>query len=669
MVGEFECRITIVDHNYMIQKNNFTSILISLIILSAASLLAYSNSFSGPFLFDDYHNIIGNEHVKISDLSFASLKNAAVEGPSKYRWLPKISFGLNYYFAGKSSAGYHADTGLRGHGFVEPDVRGYHLVNLLIHIAASFCLYFLFRATLFVYCSDKKLRRANEVALLGALLWAVHPVQTGAVTYIVQRMTSMEALFFLSSLLFYAWGRQRGVGVFRKIAFFLLSLGCGFLAVVSKENAAILPVIIMGYEFYFLGGFRFSRSYKNPMVISVLAVLLVYCLGWFYLGTNPFAYILQGYGARDFTLVERLLTQPRVIIHYLSLMVLPLPSRLNLAYDYPVSTALIAPPQTIAAILGIAALVFLILFLFKHNRLLSFAVFWFLLNLAIESSIIPLEIIFEHRIYLPSAFLFLALIVQGYQFAERRIIFSRSVFVILVLLLMLFTWQRNQTWSTRENVWADVTLKSPGLTRGHMGLYVAYRAQGRDDEALEALRKAIDVGPDEFSPLFNLANFHKDKKQHKQALQVLNAMLKRENLRTAPAYHLRASIYFDIMNYQAATADALKALEVDSGHLNAMLVLGSSYFRVNNFQLAAQYFEQAQEIEPETYSISFNLGTTYYNLGEYDKAILNYKRALLFMPNNPDIHYNLGMVYGAKGMVKEMQQEFELSKRLKGQAK
>ena len=158
-------------------------------------------------------------------------------------------------------------------------------------------------------------------------------------------------------------------------------------------------------------------------------------------------------------------------------------------------------------------------------------------------------------------------------------------------------------------------------------------------------------------------------KQYKQALGVLNAMLKRQNLRTAPAYHLRASIYFDLKNYQAGVVDALKAIEVDHKHLNSLLILGSSYFRLNNFFQAVRYFEEAKKISPDGYAIYFNLGTTYYNMGNYDKAILNYRRALGFMPNNADIHYNLGMVYGAKGMVKEMQEELAISRRLKGQVK
>ena len=107
------------------------------------------------------------------------------------------------------------------------------------------------------------------------------------------------------------------------------------------------------------------------------------------------------YSLREFSLTERLLTELRVIFHYISLLLFPLPQRLNLDYDFIVSTSIFNPPQTILALIGICFLCFLPVIYFRHNRLIAYAVFWFLGNLFIESSFIPLEIIFEHRLYLP----------------------------------------------------------------------------------------------------------------------------------------------------------------------------------------------------------------------------------------------------------------------------
>jgi tetratricopeptide (TPR) repeat protein len=643
--------------------------LLAILLIIAVAVAGYSNSFSGPFLFDDYHNIIGNKHMQVSDLSFESLRNAAVEGPSKHRWIPKASFAINYYFADKKAVDYHS-TMSSGTGLNEPESWGYHLVNLLVHIATAISLYFLFRLTLSSKLLKRDFKYKNEVALLAAIIWAVHPVQTNAVTYIVQRMTGMGALFSIMTILFYVLGRIRGLKGIGGYALFASSLFSWFLALVSKENAAILPAVVVGYELYFLGGTKVSLKNRKTFLWLAAAVVLVIGMGWLYLGRNPFSIVLSGYGGRDFTLAERLLTQPRVVLHYLSLLLLPLPSRLTLAYDYPISTGLFVPPATILAILCLLVMAFLIFFLFKRERMLSFAIFWFLANLAIESSFIPLEIIFEHRVYMPSAFLVLALVHTLYRYSSlKQVNLARTGVCLVAVLLVFFTWQRNQTWSSREGVWGDVAAKSPNLTRGHMGLYVTYKAQNRNAEALEALNKAVAVGPDEFRPSFNLANYYKENRQYKQAQQILNNMLKKKHLQTAPAYQLRAAVYLDLKNYRMAINDALKAIEADPEHVNSLLILGSAYFRLNNFKQSAKYFEIARELMPDTYGVYYNLGTVYYNQGNYDKAIVNYKRALDFMPNNADIHYNLGMVYGAKGMVREMQQEMAISQRLKGQIK
>ncbi|MDX1776789.1 MAG: tetratricopeptide repeat protein, partial [Desulfobulbales bacterium] len=574
---------------------------------------------------------------------------------------------LNFYFAEKKAPDYHSDSGFMGSGFTEPEVLGYHLVNILIHIGSAICLYFIFQITLSAKIMGQGFRYGNEAALLAALVWALHPVQTNAVTYIVQRMTSMSALFVLGSLLFYILGRIRQGGPAGKSAYFVLSLVFGLLAMVSKENSAMLPLLILGYEFYFLGGIRLSARNIRGLIILAAVVLMVIVIGWMYLGGNPFTEWLGGYNVRDFTLAERLLTQTRVVIHYLSLLVLPLPSRLNLAYDFPVSTSFFSPLPTFFAIVGIAALVLSLFITYRRDKLISFAIFWFLVNLVIESTVIPLEIIFEHRIYLPSAFAALALTLLVYRApGSRKINLTRLGMLCIVVLLMIFTWQRNQTWSSRESVWGDVAAKAPNLTRGHMGLYTSYKAQNRNEEALEVLKKAVAVGPDQFKPSFNLANLYKEQKQYGQALDIVNAMLSKEHLRTAPVYNLRASIYQKLNNYTKAIEDANKALAIDPKYASSMLILGEAYFRLGNYVNAAKYYEKARESITDTYGIYFNLGTVYYNLGNYDKAIENYTRALDFMPGNADIHYNLGLLYGAKGMVKEMQEAMAKSKRLRG---
>ena len=122
---------------------------LSLVLIVLVTVIAYANSVNAPFVFDDYHNIIGNQSLQITDLSIDTLKKAAFEEPSRHRWIPKLTLAFNYYFAEKKPISYHSKVETVGPGFMEPEVRGYHLVNILVHMAAGIVLYFLFFYTSF----------------------------------------------------------------------------------------------------------------------------------------------------------------------------------------------------------------------------------------------------------------------------------------------------------------------------------------------------------------------------------------------------------------------------------------------------------------------------------------------------------------------------------------
>jgi len=364
--------------------------LVVFIFLALSLSLLYANTYYAPFAFDDISNIYLNPSVTQSDLSWESLKNIYYMSPNKRRVLPNLSFGFNYFFGGTN-------------------VFGYHLVNIIIHIGVSLVFYLLARTTLALPGPAKDFNRSAEIAFAATLLWAIHPLQTNGVTYIVQRMTSMATLFFLLSLLCYVKARIHARVDFKKILLGGASALFGVLALLSKEISAMLPVMILGYEFFFLRQARKNSKDRKKLFLMLGGGLLLFaaiCL--LFLGSNPIAGILNKFNYREFTLSQRLLTETRVVFHYLALLVLPLPSRLNLAYDYPLSTGLMAPPQTLLAIIGLIGLTWLVFALYKRDRLASFAIFWFLGNLLIESSVIALEIIFEHRMYMPSMFLFLA---------------------------------------------------------------------------------------------------------------------------------------------------------------------------------------------------------------------------------------------------------------------
>lgn len=444
-----------------------------MVMLLLVLVTVYSNTFQAPFVFDDLENIVQKTSVQMTSITHRSLLRATFDGANARRWLPNLSYGVNYYFGGS-------------------EVWGYHLLNLVVHLLAAMVLYGLFFTTLTLPRLGFSPRRAAEIALISALVWGVHPLQTNAVTYIVQRMTSMAALFSLASLWFYVRGRLHCHGAGRRYFFWAASFVCGVLALVSKENSAILPLVIVGYEYYFLKDKARWVLSRQRMALLGLTSASFLVAGWFYVGRAGLQSVLHGYAARDFTLIERLMTQARIIFHYLSLIALPLPSRMNFNYDYVISRSLLSPPLTLVAIIGIAVLVWLTIFLFRRQRLLSFGLFWFLVNLLVESTVIPLELIFEHRLYLPSTMLIMAVVATLSGIFKSRPKILRGVWTAGIIVLSLFTWQRNLVWGSEISLWRDVLAKSPHLPRVYLYLGRAYNLEERYQEAFDVFQQAAE---------------------------------------------------------------------------------------------------------------------------------------------------------------------------------
>jgi hypothetical protein len=449
---------------------------IALLVLIVAPCIVYFNSFDAPFVYDDLSNISDNPKVRLYNLDFENIKKATFSGLSSNRWLPNLSIAINYYYGAT-------------------DTWGYHLVNLAVHVLVGIVVYFLLFLTLTMPVVSFDSRRAREISLFAAVIWSLHPLQTNAVTYIVQRMTSMAALFFLLSLLFYVLARlQRGYFLKRFVLFFTSFL-FGILALVSKENAYMLPLIIVAYELYFFTDLRQSINLKKTLLIGCLAVFTIFSLSWIFLGKNPlllFDSIFRGYAVRDFNLTERLLTESRIFFYYIGLIILPLPSRLNFLHDYTLSHSLTAPPQTLIAVLGIGLFLYIIYYFFRRDRLLSFALFWFFANLLIESTIIPLMLLFEHRLYLPSVMLILLAILFIYKIKNKFI--YRSVCLVVIVIFGFFTWQRNVVWSNGISLWSDVVSKSPRQIDARLNLGREYMLENRYQEAFEVYSRAVADG-------------------------------------------------------------------------------------------------------------------------------------------------------------------------------
>ena len=444
--------------------------------------LLCANTLNGPFVFDDRQNILHNENIKLKRLTWEEVTKAAFESPCSNRPVAKISFALNYYL--------HQCTSL---GLFVGYLQGYHLVNILIHIATGILLYFFIKTVLNLPSLASRYGPPGWIALFTALIWLVHPIQTQSVAYVVQRMNSMAAMFYILSFLLYVKARLAEAKKTRWVLFAGCALS-GMLAVGSKEIATTLPFFILLFEWYFFQDL--SRDWLKRHAFFFAGVLILFALVAFvYLGADPLGKILAGYETRDFTLIQRVLTEFRVVILYISLLFFPHPSRLNLDYDFPLSFSLIDPITTLLSIAAIVGLVGLALYLAKRERLISFCILWFFGNLLIESSVIGLEIIFEHRTYLPSMLVSLLAVALIYQFVKLKLLRGVALCAI-VMIFSVWTHERNVVWSDEIALWSDCVEKSPEKARTHTNLGSALRRQGKLEEAISHYTKALEIDPE-----------------------------------------------------------------------------------------------------------------------------------------------------------------------------
>jgi hypothetical protein len=301
-----------------------------------------------------------------------------------------LTFALNYYFTGF-------------------DPFFFKLTNAVIHGGNAILLYLL--VALFLRAANSKSGAENwhVPAAAIAIWWAIHPIQVTSVLYAVQRMTSLSATFTLLALILHVWARQRSKLGTRELAGYFAAWCVMFpLALLSKETGALFMLYVLAYEAtlqrQYSGGYdAFGIWY--PRLLGVLTAGAL----WYALTSTAF---LSGYDSRSFTLEERLLTEARIVWEYVGLIVAPTLHAFGLYHDdFTLSTGLFDPQSTFFAVIGLLFVAALALLLRNRSPLVSFSILWFLLGHTLESTIIPLELMHEHRNYLPSLGIFMLILI------------------------------------------------------------------------------------------------------------------------------------------------------------------------------------------------------------------------------------------------------------------
>jgi tetratricopeptide (TPR) repeat protein len=590
--------------------------LVHVLIISAIAMFAYSNTFQVPFLFDDEGSIQLNDAVH-------GLGNFFDGG---YNFLPNrvvgyFTFALNYHLG-------------------ELNVVGYHIVNILIHISSSLLVYCLVRVTLNTPALKNSFREPQNstFALIVALLFVSHPIQTQAVTYIVQRVTSLATLFYLTSIICYVrWRFRRDISdSFLKIfssPWYALSLITAILAMKTKEIAFTLPLIILLYECSFFGWpGRKLLAQITPLFLTITIIPytiyakispLIQSSGTLFSDVNTPAYNIV-----KVTRWEYLYTQFSVIFTYLRLLMLPV--KQNLDYDYPISHSLFEA-RTSLSLLVLLSFFLLALYLFvktapitqNHEnpsvilqtrslyRLAAFGIFWFFITLSVESSIIIIQdVIYEHRLYLPSYGFFLTItafatvgLIRSEQYFRNIRKAALPLVTVIILILAGATYARNTVWQDWISIWSDTVSKSPDKPRAHNVLGIGYFYDFRFEEAMREYQEAARLRPNFIEAYINMGLIYKARKQYAESISIYQKIL------SVSAYNAQhfANIYNEI---------------------------GTSYAEMGELEQSVSAFAAAVKHNPDSAEFRNNYAFALATRGNLDDALREYKSAISLDPGN-----------------------------------
>lgn len=475
-------------------------------------LTAYSNNLTGEWHFDDLPNIVLNTNIQPKKLTYQEVRatiSKLISDKDENRPVSMFSFAGDFLISGNNTI-------------------SYHLTNIIIHI---FCFSILVHVIILLYqtpaIDSKNPVNSYTIALLSALLWAANPIQTQAVTYIVQRMASLATLFYLASIFFFLKLRTNK-NTRSQLIYSCLVVIFFILAFFSKENAVTLPIAILLIELIFFQDNSSWRQFNQQIVAILLCIFFIFIICLVIFKPTQFTF-LTAYQYRFFSLEERLLTESRILVYYLSLIFYPNPNRLSLSHDIILSQSIFTPPTTILSIITIILLLSTAILYIKKYPVYSFAILFFFLNHLIESTFIPLELIFEHRNYLPSLFIFWP--VSVFLFSVTKSFNTEFhhhikwlVALSIIFIFLFSTYKRNEVWKTEYSLWSDAHQKAPASARPVFFLGVDAAVKGDLMNAIELYKKSLTLTahkPSTFKALThkNIADLYLESNQTNLAIE------------------------------------------------------------------------------------------------------------------------------------------------------
>ena len=612
-------------------EDKTASLVLSVGVLMLLTLLCYGNALSGPFVLDDVKHIVDNTAVHRFDVK-------ALWRRYPLRIVTRFSLACNYRLGG-----------LR--------VWGYHLFNIAVHMSNSLLVlvlvWLLLRTPTMLPQYRPGFSYSPGIPLAAASIFCSHPIQTQAVNYVIQRAALLATFFYLATMVLYLLMRIND-NPGQKWLYGGLGMACGILGMFTKEIVATLPLALLLLEICF---FNFSWRRLRQKFLSALALLLpwlsllaLFCFSRN--GRNIADNIQQRLSGQAGLLscTDYFLTQLNVIRTYLRLLLVPISQ--NFDYDYPITRTLLAP-ETLCSLLLITICVATGLWYYRRNRLVSFAICFFFLALAVESSFLPIrDVIFEHRLYLPAIGFAIVAALLLFWLGHWRALLPRlasltkfvGAMAAVIIILAIASHRRNVVWQQALTLWQDTVAKSPNKGRPYSELGAAYEQHGNYRQAFHAYQQALRLGPATHQTYNNLGNIYQHWQDYKrarwcyqQALQ-LHPNYSRAQLNLAIVYKKLKKVPEALRAYQ-------QALQLDENFYLTHYNLALLYEEMQNYPRALAAYARARQLRPDFIEAYQNAGNVYYKLNDYRHAEKYYRQALALDSRYAPAYYNLGIIY------------------------
>lgn len=592
----------------------------SFLVLVCAGLGAYSNTLQVPFLFDDLSRIVEEPAVRqigsIPELMSRSNRPLAM-----------ATFALNYAV----------------HGY---RVWGYHATNTIIHLFSGLLLWGVLRRT-FEHLPERSqlsrvlIRHANRTALVIALLWLVHPLQTQAVTYIVQRLESLMGMAYLATIYLFV----RGARSSRSRWWLLFSLLACSVGMGCKEVMVTAPIMVLWYDRVFV-----AASWRELWTARWGYYLGLFA-SWSILAWSMLHYTVD-YTSGALVSVSGmtpgwyLWNQSAVLVHYLRLSVWPVDQCFY--YQWPLIRQIVPLLPTVLTMVGLVLAT--VVAMFRAPRL-GFVGGWFFAILAPTSSVVPIQdLAFEHRMYLPLAavvtllvLLAIAIVLKLFQTATTRTALAGAAAVGVAVMLCYATIARNEVYRTAVSLWKQTVEVAPWNAGAWTNLGLAFKDEERFSEAAGAFKTAVELKPDDVATLASYGGVLIEAGELELAeLQLQSA------LQLSPDHYLTVlnlgNLEFARQRYAEAIGHLQAALLAKPENNAVRLCLAASLINTGQFMEAEEHCRQALRSEPGSSDAWLNLACALGGQGETQQAIAACHRALEGAPDSANAHGTLALL-------------------------